>query len=170
MSDINLRVGTPADDPAVARCFYRMWRDIGLAPAELLAPDAATRRVREFLTRGRAELELATVLAIDADTNTDKVAEDPELGDVIGCAVCQLHALYPDILKPQTRRYGYIWGVYVAPARRGHGLGARLTQACLEQLRARGCSHAVLNAAPKARGLYERLGFQANNEMRIELS
>ena len=48
----------------------------------------------------------------------DAGVDEPELGTVIGCAVCQLHSLYPDILQPKTRRYGYIWGVYVERTRR----------------------------------------------------
>ncbi|MCA9717511.1 MAG: N-acetyltransferase [Myxococcales bacterium] len=162
MDAFKLRIGTPEDDRFVARCFYQMWRDIGLAPAELLAPDVAEARVLEFLARGRAELQLATVIADDAAS--------AELERHVGCAVCQRHALYPDILQPSARGYGYIWGVYVDAARRGAGLGARLTRACMDHLRAVGCTHAVLNAAPLARGLYERLGFTANNEMRVALT
>lgn len=58
----------------------------------------------------------------------------------------------------------HVWGMYVAPGQRGHGVGAELLQAALEHARALpGLSWvhlAVTSAAPQARRLYERAGFE----------
>jgi RimJ/RimL family protein N-acetyltransferase len=58
----------------------------------------------------------------------------------------------------------HVWGMYVAPSQRGHGVGAELLQAALQHARALpGLSWvhlAVTSAAPQARRLYERAGFE----------
>lgn len=74
----------------------------------------------------------------------------------------------PTHLDPQTTR-GYILNVYVEPAHRQRGLARRVTEACLEACRARGIRVATLHSADAARGIYEKLGFAATNEMRLNL-
>ena len=58
----------------------------------------------------------------------------------------------------------HIWGMYVAQGQRGHGVGAELLRAALQHARAvPGVSWvhlAVTSAAPQARRLYERAGFE----------
>ena len=57
----------------------------------------------------------------------------------------------------------YLAELYVAPARRGHGLGEALLGAVLELARARGCDYIHLGTTEDdvaARGLYEKLGFR----------
>ena len=51
----------------------------------------------------------------------------------------------------------------------GEASGDLYAGALVEALRARGCTHAVLNASPSGRSVYERLGFQPSNEMRLTL-
>jgi predicted GNAT family acetyltransferase len=72
-------------------------------------------------------------------------------------------------LKRELRRYGYIWGVYVTPIERCHGLGRRLTETCVQALIELDCTHALLHAAPPGKGIYEGLGFVSTNEMRLTL-
>jgi ribosomal protein S18 acetylase RimI-like enzyme len=94
-----------------------------------------------------------------------------EDGRVIGSAGCQLFAgLYPDILEPAQRRYGYIWGVYVEPDQRRGGIGRRLTEAATAYLTSIGCTHALLHAAPSGHSVYAGLGFEPTNEMRLPLT
>lgn len=58
----------------------------------------------------------------------------------------------------------HLWGMYVQPAFRGRGLGAELVQAALRHARTLpGVSWvllAVTSAAPAARRIYERAGFE----------
>lgn len=57
-----------------------------------------------------------------------------------------------------------LWGMYVQPAYRGRGIGAELLDAAIRQARALpGVSWvllAVTSAAPAARRIYERAGFE----------
>ena len=71
-------------------------------------------------------------------------------------AVVDLLAAYPDADT------WYLGLIFIAPARRGAGLGTRLVEATCELVRARGgraLRLAVAVANPDARRLYERLGF-----------
>jgi ribosomal protein S18 acetylase RimI-like enzyme len=132
-----------------------MWLD-NAVPAEHIEPEYR-ERVQQFVAAGRASDALRFFIA-ERD------------GRCVGAAACQLFAgLYPAILRRTLRCYGYIWGVYVAPDERRQGLGRALTEACVQALRAQGCTHALLHAAPPGRGIYERLGFQGTNELRLVL-
>ena len=151
-----LREGTLEDGPLLSRMFCQMWLDIGIAEDGLV--EDAERRVIRFIETGQQLHHLRMFFAV----------KDQE---EVGAAVCQhFTGLYPEVLAPEVRRYGYIWGVYVAPEARKVGVGAKLTSRCLDALRGSGCTHALLHAAPMGAGIYERLGFQGTNEMRLSLS
>ncbi len=150
-----IREGGAADVELLADAFRRMWLD-NAVPAEHIEPEYR-ERVQQFVAAGRASDALRFFIA-ERD------------GRCVGAAACQLFAgLYPAILRRTLRCYGYIWGVYVAPDERRQGLGRALTEACVQALRAQGCTHALLHAAPPGRGIYERLGFQGTNELRLVL-
>ncbi len=154
IDEVPIREGLSSEDRAVAAFFRRMWLDNGVSTEHIR--DDWEARCLAFLERGRSELGLRTFFAGE---------ERP-----VGCAVCQRYdGLYPDVLAPELRRYGYVWGVYVEPERRRAGLGRRLTERSVEALREAGATHVLLNAAPDARTIYERLGFEPHNEMRLAL-
>jgi ribosomal protein S18 acetylase RimI-like enzyme len=150
-----IREGKPHEIQALGEAFRQMWIDNAIAPADI-EPDYL-ERVERFVVEGRERAALCFFLAEHA-------------GQVVGAACCQLfEGLYPAILKRELRRYGYIWGVYVAPIERCQGLGRRLTETCVQALVERGCTHALLHAAPPGKGVYEGLGFVSTNEMRLTL-
>lgn len=64
-------------------------------------------------------------------------------------------------------RVGWIGTIFVAPERRGQGLGRALTQAIIDQLESRGCTTLVLVATTEGRRLYERMGFEVQTRYRI---
>jgi GNAT superfamily N-acetyltransferase len=66
-------------------------------------------------------------------------------------------------------RYAYIYNVYTEPAYRQQGLARRLMEHVLTDLRERGFRMIGLHASDFGRGLYEKLGFQPTNEMRLIL-
>ena len=68
----------------------------------------------------------------------------------------------------QTRR-PMIVNVYTEPAYRRRGLARRLMVAMLDWLRQEGYGTVSLHASDYGRPLYESLGFQATNEMRMQL-
>lgn len=139
----------------LADAFRQMWLDNGV-PADHIEP-GFRQHVERFVADGRRHAELEFFIA-------------EREGRALGAACCQLfQGLYPAILRQDVRRFGYVWGVHVRADERRAGLGQRLVEACLAALRAMGCTHAVLHAAPPGRGVYERLGFQPTNEMRLPL-
>lgn len=64
-------------------------------------------------------------------------------------------------------RNGYIFGVRVAPAYRGRGIGTRLTQSALGFLETKQCHRIRLHASPFGKPIYERIGFVPTNEMEL---
>lgn len=54
---------------------------------------------------------------------------------------------------------GWVGTIFVAPERRGQGLGVALTRAVTDDLEGRGCRTLLLIATSLGRPLYERLGF-----------
>jgi predicted GNAT family acetyltransferase len=77
--------------------------------------------------------------------------------------------LYPDIIANRSRKYGYIWGVYVEPSYRKQGIATKLTAKTIEYLKAIGCTRTMLNASPSGKPVYFNLGFSESNEMRLDL-
>ncbi len=155
MDDPTIREGRDDEVDGLAEAFRSMWLD-NEVPPEAIESDYRDR-VRRFVADGRERAQLRFF-----------VAESE--GRIVGTVCAQLFdGLYPAILTEATRRYGYVWGVYVAPARRRTGLGKRLTERAVEALRELSCTHVLLHAAPPGRGIYERLGFESTNEMRLTL-
>ncbi len=149
------RPGTPEEDAAIAQHFYRMWRDLGVDKNHI-QPNWLTVGL-EFVDQARRTLDYQAFVA-EAE------------GNVVGSVSGQRFAgLYPPILSPTYSQYGYIWGVYVEPAYRNQGVATRLTQLMVEHLQGMGCTKVVLNAAPKARSLYQTLGFSESNLMELNL-
>ena len=149
-----VRPTTPEDDALIAANFRRMWAEYDLD--ELLADDWLNDTLR-FVKQARAGLEYAAFVA--------EVAGEP-----VGSAACQVFAgLYPSVFQSDKRKYGYIWGVYVAPEARGQGVAKALTNACTDYLRTIGCTRALLHASPQGEPVYKSLGFEPSNEMRLEL-
>ena len=74
----------------------------------------------------------------------------------------------PGPVDPADRR-GVVYNVYTEPAYRGRGLARRLMVALLDYCRAQCITTVVLHASDAGRPLYESLGFQGTNEMRLSL-
>ena len=54
---------------------------------------------------------------------------------------------------------GWVGVIFVAPDRRGTGLGRRITRTVIDDLEERGCRTQILIASPMGRPIYEREGF-----------
>jgi ribosomal protein S18 acetylase RimI-like enzyme len=147
---------TPNDDRQIAQHFYQMWLDNGIKPDEI--QENWLEKTLIFINQARQNLEYQSFIA-----KVDSL--------IVGSVSCQLFSgLYPHILKETSRHYGYIWGVYVTPNYRHHGIGEKLTQQASHYLRSQGCTRVILHASPLGKPLYTRLGFQASNEMRLDLN
>jgi GNAT superfamily N-acetyltransferase len=66
-------------------------------------------------------------------------------------------------------RRAWILNVYVDPAHRRQGLARKIVEALLDWCRANGFQSVALHASEDGRSLYEKLGFHATNEMRLNL-
>lgn len=156
LAPITFRASQPSEDAAIAQHFYAMWRDLGV-PADGMQPNWRAVAL-EFIATARQTLDYQAFVA-EVD------------GAIIGSAGGQrFSGLYPLILSTTQRQYGYIWGVYVEPTYRQQGIATQLTQLVVEHLNAIGCTKVVLNAAPQARSLYNRLGFCDSNLMELDLA
>ena len=74
----------------------------------------------------------------------------------------------PHMIGPGARR-GNILNVYTDPAMRRRGLARRLMEAALVWCGEHGIRAVILHSSDDGRALYEKLGFQPTNEMRLLL-
>ena len=62
---------------------------------------------------------------------------------------------------------GWIGTIFIAPDRRGQGIGRAITQAIIDRLESAGCRSFVLVATTEGRRLYERMGFELQSRYHI---
>jgi ribosomal protein S18 acetylase RimI-like enzyme len=65
------------------------------------------------------------------------------------------------------RRRGNILNVYTEPGHRRQGMARALMQIALDWCAANQLDIVILHSSDDGRGLYESLGFEATNEMRL---
>lgn len=89
-------------------------------------------------------------------------------GDPVGLVVARVDQKLPSLCRPRSRVM-HIANVFVRQGSRGDGLAERILREVLAWGDANGVARYSLNAEPKARGLYERVGFGSANERWMEL-
>jgi ribosomal protein S18 acetylase RimI-like enzyme len=133
--DLEVRSASPADAEAIGRLLHDFNTEF---EDRTPGPEAIADRVRDLLAGEDFEVLLG--------------GRGPD-----GLAVLRLRpSIYSEALEC------YLAELYVAPARRGRGLGRALMEAAIELARRRGCNFMDLGTSEDdvaARGLYERLGF-----------
>ncbi|WP_460467756.1 GNAT family N-acetyltransferase [Calidifontibacter terrae] len=106
--------------------------------------------------------EFADAWLADFDHLPTWLAFAPD-GSAVGFVVTSWIRKLPSLCRPTTG-WLHVKNVFVVPAARGQKVAERM----LTDMIAWGDVHAIeryqLNAEPKARSLYERLGFEAPNE------
>jgi GNAT superfamily N-acetyltransferase len=70
-------------------------------------------------------------------------------------------------LAPERAERVYLWNVYTYPEFRRRGLARMLTQTAINYCRQQGHKVLWLHASQYGRPVYESLGFQATNEMKL---
>jgi GNAT superfamily N-acetyltransferase len=152
---MNLAIARTDDDAVLAAHYRRHWLELGIAAAEM-APDWQAR-FHAFVRAARAERGFAAFLARHEDVT-------------YGSACCHMvDRPYPAFRTEDCEPTGYVWGVYVDPAARGHGVGRQLVRACVAHLERQGCGRVLLHTGARARPLYERLGFAPTDELALRL-
>lgn len=156
VSTIQIRASGIEEDAIIAQHFYQMWLDNNV-PVDAIESNWLELTI-QFIEQARSELQYQAFVA-----TVDNV--------VVASASCQLFAgLYPHILKPEYRKYGYIWGVYVEPPYRNRGIAKQLTNRTVTYLKSLHCTRALLNASPSGQPVYSSLGFAQTNGMWLDLN
>jgi GNAT superfamily N-acetyltransferase len=158
MPDYLIRAVRPGDASAIARQRARMFADLGaLAEADIGPLEAATRaQLEPLIDTG----EYFGWLAVDEGDGGD--------GIVAGVGAF-LQRLLPRGRDLGVRRQAYVLNVYTEPAHRRRGLSTRLVQETIAWCRAHEVTRVTLHASTLGRPVYERLGFAATNEMRLDV-
>lgn len=78
-------------------------------------------------------------------------------------------AAWPGFPGESQSRRAWILNIYTDPDFRRRGIAKRITQEIVEWGRTEGFSSVSLHASRGGRALYEALGFQFTNEMRLNL-
>ncbi|MDF5721466.1 MAG: GNAT family N-acetyltransferase [Rhizonema sp. PD37] len=152
---IIFREATPEEDSLIAEHFFRMWLDNGVSE-DAVAVDWHDITLDYIKEARRDKFYKAFVAEFS--------------GLIVGSTGCQLFAgLYPNILQPQYRKYGYIWGVYVEARYRRQGIAKQLISMAMDYLKAIACTRVILNTSPLGKPLYESLGFNNGNAMQLDL-
>jgi GNAT superfamily N-acetyltransferase len=133
----------------------RMWTDIRRwNPGDLDRADPAYRRwVRREMGAHRF---------------VGFVVESPE-GRVVGSGGVWLQPAQPRPGRLSRSHMPYILSMYTLPAFRGRGVATRLVEAMVQWARKRGYARVTLHASRFGHPIYQRLGFEDSNEMRLTL-
>ena len=151
---IALRRATADDAKTIARHRRSMFRDMGYD--DEVALDSM---MEKFLPWIEAKLKSGDYLAWLAVTEWDVV--------VAGAGLWLMD--WPAQMVGSSTRRGNILNVYTEPPFRRRGLARWLIEAALYWCKVNEIGLVILHASEDGRRLYESLGFQASNEMRIKL-
>jgi GNAT superfamily N-acetyltransferase len=89
-------------------------------------------------------------------------------GEIVGGGGIVL-ADWPGYPGENRAERAWILNMYTEPGARRRGVAKRLMEAMIEWCRANGFSAVSLHASSAGRPLYETIGFQQTNEMKLEL-
>jgi GNAT superfamily N-acetyltransferase len=152
-SIITIRPGTVADIPGIAHHRRRMCEDMGYSDdAALTAMVSATA---QYLEKAIPEGSFRSWLACD----DDKIIA----GGAVVIVPWPAHAY-----EPECRR-ATILNVYTEPEYRRRGIARQLMEAIISWCRQQGFARVSLHASEYGKPLYQSLGFQESNEMRLDL-
>ncbi len=149
---IEIRQAQLADVQTLVAHRAAMFRDMGYRDDAAL--DEMAVRFRPWLER---MMRAGEYLAWLAEAEDDRIAAGAGLW---------LMDWPPHMIGSGDRR-GNILNVYTEPEFRKQGLARKLTVAAMEWCRDHGVDCVILHASEEGRPLYESLGFERTNEMRI---
>ncbi|MGH9544998.1 MAG: GNAT family N-acetyltransferase [Terriglobales bacterium] len=151
--DALIRQATPDDIPALLRHRQGMYADMGFNNPAALSAMLST--CKPYLSTALANGALHGWLAC--------VGEQIVAGGVV------LISPWPSHPYDGQCRRATILNLYTDPPFRRQGIARRLMQTMIDWCRAEGFVHVTLHASDKGRPLYESLGFESTNEMRLNL-
>ena len=151
-SDITIRKAAPSEAAIILHHRRSMFRDIGEGTVEEL--DRMVEVAARWLARALADGSYRHWLALDGS------------GRFAGGGGVLLSPLPANPKDPCTER-AIILNVYTELEFRKRGIARQVMQAILAWIKERGLRSVNLHASAEGRGLYEKLGFAATNEMRL---
>jgi GNAT superfamily N-acetyltransferase len=150
---MDIREASAAEDDVLIRHYLALWASYEIFNDQM-RPDASEQS-RAFIRDSRAHRQLAVFHASVE-------------GEVVGSVACDLRILpYPEVVRSEFRKQGYIWSVFVEPAHRRKGIARRLVERAIAHLRSIGCTVVMLNASEDGEPLYAGMGFVLGKEMRF---
>jgi GNAT superfamily N-acetyltransferase len=150
-----LRLAVAEEAPILARHRAAMFRDMG----EVDDPAAS-------IIENASEDHLAAL--IEAREYFGFLAEHE--GEVVAGGGVWLRPVLPRPGALQGALEAYVLNVYTEPGHRRNGVARAIMEAILDWSRERRFARVVLHASKEGRALYESLGFESSNEMRIRLT
>jgi len=150
-----IREGTVTDAETIVRHRREMFFDMGKQDSEVL--EEMAKSFQPWLLEKMSKHEYLSWFAIDED------------GSVAAGAGLWLMNWPPGLYTPEPWR-GNILNVYTEHPHRRRGLARRLVIAATNWCGANGIPMVILHASDEGRPLYEALGFQPTNELRLFLN
>ncbi len=155
--DITIRMATVDDASTIVRHRHAMWFDMGRTdPTALDAMDAS---FAHYIAR-----------ALSDGTYRGWLAQTNGPPRVVAGAGLIVHDWPSGPFCPAQPRRAYILNVYTEPEFRGQGIARRLMTEIVESCRTQGLGSVSLHSSKFGRHLYESMGFQPTNEMRLKLT
>jgi len=151
-SDITIRVAAPSESAIILHHRRSMFRDMGEGTVEEL--DRMVEVASPWLARALADGSYRHWLALDSS------------GRIAGGGGVLLSPWPASPTDPCTQR-AVILNVYTEPEFRKRGIARQIMLTILAWVKERGLRAVNLHASDEGRHLYEKLGFEATNEMRL---
>ena len=150
---ITIRLATPSESAIILHHRRSMFRDMGEGTVEQL--DRMVEVASPWLARALADGSYRHWLALDA---SGRVAGG---GGVLLCP-------WPANPKEPCTHRAVILNVYTEQEFRKRGIARKIMLTIMAWLKEQGFASVNLHASDEGRPLYEKLGFEATNEMRVK--
>ena len=151
-TDITIREAAPSESAIILHHRRSMFRDMGEGTVEEL--DRMVDVASTWLARALADGSYHHWLALDS---SGRIAGG---GGVLLCP-------WPANPKDLCTQRAVILNVYTEPEFRKHGIARQIMLTILAWAKQQGLRSVNLHASDEGRHLYEKLGFEATNEMRL---
>jgi GNAT superfamily N-acetyltransferase len=151
-ADIKIREATPSESAIILHHRRSMFRDMGEGTATEL--DRMVEVARPWLMRALADGSYRHWVALDG---AGRVAGG---GGVLLCP-------WPANPKDPCTQRAMILNVYTEPEFRKQGIARQIMLTILAWARQQGLRSVNLHASKEGRPLYEKMGFEPTNEMRL---
>ena len=151
--NITIREASLADFPEILRQRCRMYGDMGTKDPDALS--AMARLSADYVARAMADGSFRAWLACDGDRAVSG-----------GAVIVTPWLAHPYDLEC---RRATILNVYTERDYRLRGIARKIMQTMIDWCKREGLARVTLHASDDGRHLYESLGFESSNEMRLKL-